>query len=90
MAPAVAGGFVTAWGELDNALALPALVDTLTGRPFLGTMPGTSEAKKIPEHVIAQILRASEAQRLDMFSNDLLPSLKKRREEWHAMIRGQV
>jgi len=39
-AAAVAGGFVTAWGEEDNASALPVIIRRKTGRQSLGTMPG--------------------------------------------------
>lgn len=89
-APAASGGFVTAWGELDDALALPCLVDVISGRPFLGTMPGLDIPIEVPQRDIDQILRASTAQNLTHISPDLLPALLARREEWHKMIRGQA
>lgn len=89
-APAASGGFITAWGELDNALALPCLVNVITGRPFLGTQPGLDIPLVVPQRDIDQILRASSAQNLQHISPDLLPALLARREEWHKIIRGQA
>lgn len=76
-------GWVTVWTRADIPLALPSLVNRLTGRPYLGTRAGPDPALIVPDHVVAQILRASDAQTLAD------EAAKARRAYWHALIRGQ-
>jgi hypothetical protein len=88
MAPSVAGGWITAWGEEDNGLALPEIVKRVTGRPYLGTMPGVSPEYGVSARTIEQILQESDAQQLTS-THRIIMAARQQRETRHAQILGK-
>lgn len=70
MAAAVAGGGVTAWNENDVCPILHEDIEEMTGREFLGTMPGLDSEKKVSKENVKKILERSKKDLLSMKKDD--------------------
>lgn len=90
-AAAVAGGFVTAWGDEDNGSALPAIIRHKTGRPYIGTMPGVDAARPIPPETVQEILSAGDADIASHGSqHPIVLAGTARTRMWMDLIRGAI